>query len=338
MFDLTGLRQILTSPKKILITTHHKPDADALGSSLALWAYLNKKGHQTTVVAPSDYPSFLQWMPGESSVIVYEGNEPHCDALAAQCDILFCLDFNGYSRINLFQEAVTQSPALKVMIDHHLEPEIQTPYFFSDTHAAATCELVYLIIEGLGDKALIDISIGECLYAGMMTDTGSFRHPSTTSEVHRIAAELITLGVNTSRIHQLIYDNNTENRLRFLGFALSQKLKIVSEYHTAYMAFSESELKAYDSQTGDTEGLVNYPLSIAEVHMSVVIIERKDGVKLSFRSKGDLAVNAIAKEHFEGGGHKNAAGGKSSQTLEQTLEKLLTLLPTLKEKLLQAGY
>jgi len=333
MQRIEELKELLRSPKKIIITTHHKPDADALGSSLALRLYLEQLSHTATVVAPTDYPSFLNWMPGNDEVLIYEGNEAKCESLAKEADIVFCLDFNALSRINAYGEIVKKAPGKKVMIDHHLEPEDFADISFSDTKASSTAEIIHTIITDLGDNALINNSIGECIYAGIMTDTGSFRHPSTTLQAHLITADLMKKGVNTSRIHQLIYDNNTEVRLRFLGFSLSEKLVIKKEFSTAYITLNGNELARFDSKTGDTEGLVNFALSIKDINLAVVIIERPDGIKMSFRSKGDFSVNELARKHFEGGGHRNAAGGRSPLSLKETEKKFLTILPEYQKEL-----
>jgi bifunctional oligoribonuclease and PAP phosphatase NrnA len=336
MRNLEDLKELLSSPKKIVITTHHKPDADALGSSLALWGYLRKKKHEVKVITPTDYPTFLNWMNGNDEVIIFnKGNEELSAKLVKEADVIFCLDFNSLSRINELGEIIRQSSAKKVLVDHHLEPEDFADWSFSDTSAAATGVLIFKIIVGMGGKQLLDTCIGECIYAGIMTDTGSFRHPSTNSEVHLIIAELINLAVDISKIHRLIYDNNTEIRLRFLGYALLYKLVVIPEYCTSYIAISAEELKRFESQTGDTEGLVNYALSLEKVIMAAVIIEREDAVKISFRSKGDFSVNEFARKHFEGGGHRNASGGKSELSLDETVKKFVALLPQYKEDLYQ---
>jgi bifunctional oligoribonuclease and PAP phosphatase NrnA len=330
------LKELLSSPKKIVITTHHKPDADALGSSLALWGYLRKKGHQAKVITPTDYPSFLNWINGNDEVIIFNnGNEELSKKLVEEADVVFCLDFNALSRINELGEIIRVAKAKKVLIDHHLEPESFADFSFSDTSAAATAVLIYKLIIGMGDRLFLDTCIGEGIYAGIMTDTGAFRHSNTNKEVHLIIAELLDLAVDTSKIHRLIYDNNSEIRLKFLGHALLNKLVVVHEYHTAYIAISAEELKRFDSQTGDTEGLVNYALSLEGIVVAAVIIERSDSVKLSFRSKGDFSVNEYARKHFEGGGHRNAAGGKSDESLEKTVEKFVNTLPLYKEELNQ---
>ncbi|WMJ72416.1 bifunctional oligoribonuclease/PAP phosphatase NrnA [Cytophagaceae bacterium ABcell3] len=335
---IKDLKELLQSPKNIVITTHHKPDADALGSSLALWNYLIKKGHKATVISPTDYPKFLHWMEGNEHVVVYnEGNEAYSARLVAQADIIFCLDFSALSRINELGELIGKAKGVKVLIDHHLEPEDFADYAYWDVNAAATAVLIFKFIMRMDEKNLMDIPMGECIYAGIMTDTGSFRHPTTTKEVHLIIADLINMGVDISKVHRLIYENNSEQRLRFLGHMLLNKLEVLPEYCTAYIYVSQQELIDFGSQTGDTEGLVNYALSLENVVFAAVIIEREDAVKLSFRSKGEFSVNDFARKHFEGGGHKNAAGGKSNVGLNETVEKFVSLLPEYKGTLVSGN-
>ncbi|MDQ3290081.1 MAG: bifunctional oligoribonuclease/PAP phosphatase NrnA [Bacteroidota bacterium] len=337
MQQITALKELLQEPKEILITTHHKPDADALGSSLGLAGYLKKKGHAVTVVTPSDYPSFLNWMNGNNEVITYDSavNDELVRKLINQANVIFCLDFSSLSRINEMGPYIQEAPGIKVLIDHHLEPENFAQISFSDTNAAATAEIVFEVIRDLGDQSLIDVHIGECLYAGIMTDTGSFRHPSTSRNVHLIIAELLHVGVNTSNIHRLIYDSHTETRLRFLGYVLKDKLTVLREFRTAYIAITADELKKYDSKTGDTEGLVNFALSIEGVVFAALIIDRTNAVKMSFRSVGDFSVNDFARKHFQGGGHRNAAGGISYDSLTDTVAKFLQILPEYKDQLVK---
>lgn len=334
MHDINALKELLKEPKEVMITTHYKPDADALGSSLGLAGYLKKKGHRVTVITPSDYPSFLSWMHGNDEVLVYSANNDELvHRIINESQVIFCLDFSVLSRINEMGEYIREAKGTKVLIDHHLQPEDFADLDYSDTSAAATAELVYDLIKAMGDADLIDTAIGECLYAGIMTDTGSFRHPSTSKNVHLIIADLLHIGVETSNIHRLIYDSSSELRLRFLGYALKDKLVVLREYNTAYIAITADELKAYDSKTGDTEGLVNYALSIEGIVFAALIIDRSQAVKMSFRSVGDFSVNEFARDHFNGGGHKNAAGGICIDTLENTVTKFESLLPLYKEKL-----
>ncbi|ALD22773.1 DHH family phosphoesterase [Hymenobacter sp. DG25A] len=329
MHDINALRELLAQPRQIFITTHHKPDADALGSSLGLAGYLRKKGHHVTVVTPSDYPNFLAWMPGNEDVIIYERNQNDAQVrdIINRAEVIFCLDFSCLGRINEMGEYIRHAPGTKVLIDHHLEPEQFADLDFSNPKAAATAELVFEVIRDLGDQNLIDVGIGECLYAGIMTDTGSFRHPSTSRNVHLIIAELLNAGINLSDVHRRIYDSHSEMRLRFLGFVLKDKLTVLREYNTAYIAITQDELRQYDSKTGDTEGLVNFALSIEGVVFAAILIDRGQAVKISFRSVGDFSVNEFARKHFNGGGHHNAAGGISYEPLEPTVKRFLDLLP-----------
>ena len=337
MQQLESFRELISTPKNIVITTHFKPDADALGSSLGLAGYLKKKGHTVTVITPSDYPKFIAWMSGNEEVINYEDykNRGKNNRLIANADIIFCLDFSVLARIEAMADQVKQSKAVKVMIDHHTFPEDFAQFTYHDTKAAATAQLIFQLIELLGDKALLDIPICECLYAGIMTDTGSFRHPSTTPAVHRIAADIMEMGVNTNLIHRRTYDSSPVERMKFLGYVLSEKLVVLPEYRVAYFTVTEEELKKYNSQTGDTEGIVNYGLQIEGIVMSIIIVDRPEAVKMSFRSVEEFAVNQLASKYFNGGGHKNASGGKTTGIgLQATIDKLMSVLPEYQEALL----
>ena len=336
MLNLAELKELLSQPQKIVITTHHKPDGDALGSSLGLYHYLCQKQHQVTVITPTDYPDFLQWMPGNEEVIIYTEKKEISADLIAQADLIFCLDFNSLSRINEMGELVRVSSAKKIMIDHHLDPENFDDFRHWRTSASSAAQLVYeFIAELLGDKNSITADIASCLYTGIMTDSGSFRFPTTTSTVHRIAADLIDLGADNAAIHQLVYDHASENRLRFLGFCLSEKLEILREYNTALITVSKSDLNRFNINTGDTEGVVNYALSIENIRLAAFIIERPDKIKLSLRSSGTFPANEICKNYFHGGGHRNAAGGQSESTLDEVIHQFKTLLPEYKNLLTQ---
>lgn len=337
MHNFLAFQELVQKPQKVVITTHFKPDADALGSSLALSGFLVKLGHQVSVITPSDYPDFLNWMPGNNQVIVYEKGKTDFASkkLIQEADLIFCLDFSALSRIHDLEKPISESKAIKVMVDHHTNPEDFADYALHNSKAASTTELIFDLIEMLGQKSLIDTEIGECIYAGLMTDTGSFRHPSTTARVHEIAGELISLGVNTNKIHRNIYDSFSEERLKFLGFMLSEKLKVLPEYKVAYFTVTKEELKRFNSQTGDTEGVVNYALSINGISMAAIIVERPEAIKMSFRSIESVAVNDIAAVHFSGGGHRNAAGGKTEGIgLAATEARFLEILPLYKERFL----
>ena len=337
MENLQAFKSLISSPKRVVIVTHFKPDADALGSSLGLSGYLIKKGHAVSVITPSNYPDFLAWMPGNDAVLALSNDKPENEQNARQliedCEIVFCLDFSSLSRINSLGEMIRKSSAVKVLIDHHLEPENFAQFVQWTTESASTAGLIFELIEQLGEKTLIDRDIANCLYAGLMTDTGGFRHNNTRQKEFLIASELVGLGANPHETARQIYDTSSLERLRLTGFVLSQKLVVIPEYNTAYMTLSQDELKAYGAQTGDTEGLVNYGLSIKGVKLSVLMYDRKEEIKLSFRSLGDFSVNDMARKYFEGGGHRNASGGSSKLTLENTLKKLLEILPEYKVQL-----
>lgn len=334
MQNLKAFKELIKTPKKVVITTHHKPDADALGSSLAMASYLKQKGHAATVISPTDYPEFLAWMDGNDDVLIFsEGNQKKAATLVAEADIIFCLDFSSLHRIDELGRMVEQSAAKKVLIDHHLAPDSFADFSYWSTKAAATAELVYDLICKLGEKNLITKEIAESLYAGIMTDTGSFKHSNTTENVFRISGELIALGADTAKVSKLIYDNNSINRIKLIGFALNERLIVLPKLSTAYFAISAEDLKRFHSKTGDTEGLVNYALSITGIKFAALLTEREDGIRISFRSIGDFSVNEFAQQHFQGGGHKNAAGGKSNETLKVTVEKFESLLQDYKDQL-----
>jgi len=336
MLDLASLTDLLTKPQKIVITTHHKPDGDAIGSSLGLYNYLIQQGHHARVIAPTDYPDFLSWLPGNENVIIYTEHREEAAALIADAKLIFCLDFNALSRINDMGELVGESNAYKIMIDHHLEPADFDDYRHWDINACATAQLVYdFIVNQLHHKELVNKDVATCLYTGIMTDSASFRLPNTTSGVHRIVADLIDAGAVNWRIHELVYNSASENRLRFLGHCLANCLEVLPEFNTAIIAVNKHDLERFDVETGDTEGVVNYALSMASIRLAAFIVERSDRVKLSLRSKGEFPANEICKKYFNGGGHRNAAGGHSEDSLEQVIQQFKQILPEYKKLLIQ---
>jgi phosphoesterase RecJ-like protein len=290
-----------------------------MGSCLAWQGMLNQLGHSTSVIAPNDYPTFLHWLPGHDGVLIYENDQELADKLIAEADMVFTLDFNTLKRIDQMGARVAESAAKKVMIDHHQEPDDYADIMFSNPAIGSTCEFVFQIIDAMGLAKHINQDIASCLYTGIVTDTGSFRFPSVTSATHRAVATLIDAGANHSEIHEKIKDNARPDRLKLLGIAL-KNMVFISKYKTAYITISQDELDACNYQKGDTEGFVNYGLSVAGIEMAVLMTESKkeEMIKISFRSKGDLAVNLFAKTYFEGGGHINAAGGKSDKSLRET--------------------
>jgi phosphoesterase RecJ-like protein len=334
--NIAELAPALTGyPKpKIIITTHHKPDADALGSSLGLFHFLKQLQIQPHVVSPTDYGDFLKWLPGENEVINFEEFEEKSTELVQEADYIFCLDFNALKRINKLGEIVKNSTAKKVLIDHHLEPDGFEDYRLWTTRASSTSELIFWFIEILGMVHLINQDIATCLYAGIMTDTASFKHGSTGPTTHRIVAILLEKGAKPNTIYEQIYDNYSVNRTRLIGYCLNEKLQILDEYNTALICITSNELKKYQSVTGDTEGLVNYGLSIKGIKLSALIVDRTVLRKMSFRSKGNFPANEFAKKYFNGGGHFNAAGGESSESIEQVELKFKEALKDYKHLLI----
>ena len=332
--DAKILLEWLSVKKKIVITTHQKPDADALGSSLGLANILKKKGHEVLVISPTDYPDFLKWMKGNDEVLVYnEKINAQVNESIDSADLVFCLDFNTLSRIDPLGEMVRASKARKMLIDHHLEPEQFADFSRWSTEAAATCELVYELIVDMGWVDDIDNDIANCLYSGIMTDTGNFKHPNVTRNVFDICGDLVGHGCDTAYVARMIYDTNTVDRLHLMGYALSEKLVIMPEFNTAYISLTHEEMRSFNFKTGDTEGLVNYALSIKGINVAALFTEQPDKVKISFRSVGDISVNQLARENFSGGGHRNAAGGQSEASLQDTIDLFKSVLQNNMEKL-----
>lgn len=334
MQNQAAFYQLLSTPKKCVVITHFKPDADAMGSSLGCARFLEKKGHEVQVITPSDYPDFLAWMPGNEKVLAVKNEESKEKAIERikAAEIIFCLDFSALQRIKELGKPLAEAQGIKVIIDHHLEPEKFSDYLFWDAQSASTSGLIYELIAGGEGESLLDATIATCLYAGLMADTGGFRHNNTGRREFEIAADLVKLGANPYYITKQIFDSNSPERMRFTGFVLKDKLTILPEFRTAYIALSADELKQYKVATGDTEGLVNYGLSVKGVVLSVLFFDRKEEIKLSFRSAGNFSVNELARKHFNGGGHANAAGGTSQASLDDTLNKFLTILPQFKEQ------
>ena len=317
----------LCKPHKVVITMHQKPDGDAMGAALGLHHFLTQLGHEATVISPTNWADFLKWMPDCDKVIDFEAYRDKAIRFVNAAEVIYCLDFNILHRTKNLQHALRQSRAVKVLIDHHELPEAQEfSYGISNPYKSSTCEMVYDFIVEAGYTARINLDIAACLYAGVMTDTGSFRFPSTTASVHKMVAHFKELGLNHTVIHEHVYDNFLENRLRFIGNALLNKLDVLYEFNTAMMAIPKTDLVKYDIKTGDTEGLVNYLLSIEGIKLGALLIDREEERRWSFRSKGDFDVNAFARQHFEGGGHKNAAGGRSSDTLENNVKRFKEVL------------
>ena len=324
--DIQALQQVLATPKKIVLIPHRSPDGDAMGSTLGMYHFLIKNNHFPTVISPNEFPDFLAWMPGSETVLIYEKDKVNCTKILQEAELIFTLDFNALHRVGEMEQVLSTLSVPFVMIDHHQSPDKYAAFTYSDVAFGSTCEMVYHFISLLEKKSEIDKTIGTCIYTGILTDSGSFRFPKTTGTTHRIVAELIDLGVENTQIPNLLFDNSTIGSLQLLGRAL-ENMHFLKANKTAYTTLSQAELDQFDYTKGDTEGIVNYGLSIKGIDFSAIFIENKaeNFIKISFRSQGDFDVNQFARDYFNGGGHRNAAGGKSELSLQETVQKFETL-------------
>jgi phosphoesterase RecJ-like protein len=328
--DIQAIQQLLATPKKIAIIPHRSPDGDAMGSTLGLYHFLLKYNHQAIVVSPNEYPDFLAWMPGAETVKIFEKDKIRCAKILEEAELIFTLDFNALHRVGEMENVLNKLTAPFIMIDHHQSPDTYAAYTYSDTSFGSTCEMIFNFISSLGKRAAIDKNIATCIYTGILTDSGSFRFPKTTGTTHRIIADLIDLGVENTVIPTLLFDNSSYERLQLLGRAL-QNMKLIPEHKTAYITLTQAELDTFNYIKGDTEGIVNYGLSIKGIVFAAILIENSEEkiIKMSFRSQGDFDVNQFARENFNGGGHRNAAGGKSEVSMIETVKKFEDLVDKL---------
>ncbi|MCF8365236.1 MAG: bifunctional oligoribonuclease/PAP phosphatase NrnA [Bacteroidales bacterium] len=327
--DFSSIGNLLRGQGNIIITSHYNPDGDAVGSAMAMYHTIKQINPNVTVVLPNRFPDFLKWIKNAADVVIFDQyDQQNMAGLFNKASVIFCLDYNAPSRVESMADTMMAAPATKILIDHHPNPDTAAfNYLLSKISASSTAELVYEFLEESGLTSYINKAAAECIYTGIITDTGSFSFSCNNPKTYRIMAALIEIGVDAEKLHRLIYDNFSESRLRLLGYAFDKKLLILSEYRTAIISLSKQELNDFQYKTGDTEGIVNYPLSIKEINVSILMTERDDLIRLSFRSKGDFAVNRIAAEYFEGGGHKNAAGGNSYLSINDTIEKIKSILP-----------
>ncbi|MEN9908301.1 MAG: hypothetical protein RLZZ540_1450 [Bacteroidota bacterium] len=328
--DIQAIQSLLATPKKIAIIPHRNPDGDAMGSTLGLYHFLRKNNHEATVISPNEFPDFLAWLPGSETVQVFEKDKENCTKILEEAEIIFTLDFNAFHRVGEMEKVLEVLDTTYIMIDHHQKPDDYAAYTYSNTSFGSTCEMVYNFISFLNQKDQIDKTIGTCIYTGILTDSGSFKFPNTTGNTHRIVADLIDLGVENTTIPNLLFDNSSFSRLQLLGRAL-QNLKTFPNHKTSYTTLTQEELNSFNYVKGDTEGIVNYGLSIKGIQFTAIFIENKDEkiIKISFRSQGGFDVNEFAREHFNGGGHRNAAGGKSEVSMEKTIAKFENLVKKL---------
>lgn len=334
--DILEINSFLFKAENVVIVPHKGPDGDAVGSTLAVWHLLKNQGVKATVIAPNEFPNFLHWMPGSEEIIIYEGNEEKSDAIISSADVIFTLDFNHLSRTGCMEPVLKKatSTAKFILIDHHQQPDDYADYIYSDVNVCSTCQMIYHFIDKMDRTEDITPEIASCLYTGIMTDTGSFKYRSTTGQTHHVIANLIEKGADNTSIHENIYDTNSFERLQLLGRALSN-LKVEEEYRTAYITLTQEELDNFSFKKGDTEGFVNYGLSLEGIVFAAIFIENKaEGIiKMSLRSKGNFNTNELARKYFDGGGHINASGGKSDLNMQETIDKFLSILPAYKEEL-----
>jgi bifunctional oligoribonuclease and PAP phosphatase NrnA len=332
--QISTTKNLLSTAKKVVIIPHRNPDGDAMGSTLGLYHYLKNKGIEATVLSPNEFPDFLAWLPGADTVKLYERDRVATKVILEEADLIFTLDFNAFHRTGEMEKELELLTAPFILIDHHEAPADYAAVTFSDTKYGSTCEMVFDFIDALGDIELMDKTIATCLYTGIVTDSGSFKFPKTTGKTHRIVAQLIDLGVENSEIHDSLFNNNSYESLQLLGRAL-QNMKVLKSHKTSYITLSQAELDRFHFKKGDTEGIVNYGLSIKGIIFTAIFIENKEEgiIKISLRSIGDFDVNQLARTYFQGGGHKNAAGGKSNLPMKETIqlfEEVVKTNPNLK--------
>ncbi|MCL2132308.1 MAG: DHH family phosphoesterase [Lentimicrobiaceae bacterium] len=333
--DILQIAEMLTVPKKVAVAVHYNPDGDAIGAALALSLFLQAKGHEVSILSPNELPDFLEWMPQADRIFVATQQFEICKEKIAAADVIFCLDFNAFDRVGVLQEALEQAKSLKILIDHHINPSPVFDIAYSVVEkTSSTCELMYRFLAHiLKEKTQITKQMAECMYVGIMIDTGSLSYSCNNQSTYRVLGELFRLGIDGEKIHQLVYDNYSENRIKLLGFCLSERLFVLPDCASSYIYLTKEDLARFNYKQGDTEGIVNYGMSIKGIRFTALFTERDDRIRLSFRSKGDFDVNRFARLHFSGGGHKNASGGNSYQTMENTITDFLSLVEKYKTEL-----
>lgn len=313
----------------IVITSHKGPDGDSIGCSIGLYNFLKKiTKAEVTICHPDPAPTFLAWLPDADSIIDFETNPEAFSTKLENSDLIFCLDYNASSRMgDDIQPLLLGAKAKKIMIDHHMHPEDFCDVVYSDPEQCSTSQMIFELIDGTGQLALLDQQIGQALYLGIMTDTGSFRYPSVSSRTHEIVGQIIQCGVNHAHIHEAVYDSNTIDRLQLRSHILANNLELLKDFPVAILFATQADMDQFNYQKGDTEGLVNVALSVEGVKVAVFFSEQADKVKISFRSKGDYVVNELASSHFSGGGHKYASGGVSFLSLDETISNFKQVVP-----------
>lgn len=325
--DKQQINRWLEDAGKVAILTHTNPDGDAIGSSLALALALRKKGLDAQVVIPDGLPDFLRWLPGISYSSTFAYKREKASAIIREADVVFCLDFNDPQRLNGVEEVLSESKAPSILIDHHQDPQVFTDMTISESWRGSVGEMIYVLLEQLYGMEHLDRDIATCLYVAIMTDTGNFTYASSYPEIFHIVGELVRFGIDKNEIYSQVYDAFSEHRMRLQGYSMQEKMVVLPEYRTAYISLTDEELKRFHHRKGDTEGFVNIPFGIKGIRFTALFVEKKDRIKVSFRSRGSFPVHQIASEHYRGGGHINAAGGDSFESMEGTLQRFESLLP-----------
>ena len=332
MEQIDQIKDILSNPKDIVVTSHRNPDGDAIGAALAIYHFLRKLGHFPTVIVPSEFPEFLAWMDGSDKILIYDYDTDESKAAVEKAEVVFYLDFNSLDRIDKLGELTDALSCPKFMIDHHLYPEPIADFMISDTSASSTCEMIFDFMVELGYRHLIDLSIGECLYAGIVTDTGSFKF-STSPKLFRVVADLVEIGVDDYALQDLIFNCLNEKQLRLLGHCLSKRMEILEDLQTGIIFLTKGDYEYFDIQRGDTEGIVNFLLKMKNVKVAAFITQQPTIIKISLRSKGDFSVQEIARKHFKGGGHRNASGGFAYGSIHSVIKKFKKIIAEYKPEL-----
>ena len=335
--DIVRVKELLSRRRKIVIIVHYNPDGDAIGAALALRLFLQQQGHDVHILAPNPYPDFLEWMPQSENIMLATSNQELCVEKIQTAELVFCMDFNQFNRVGVLQEALEKTTVTKILIDHHINPDTSFDIMYSvPENTSSTCELVYnLIVKMLDGERFMNKQIAECLYVGIITDTGSVSYSCNNESTYHVLGNLFQYGIDGEDIHRKVYDNYSEDRIRLLGYSLTERLSVLNEFATSYIYLTKEDLAKYNYKQGDIEGIVNYGLSIKTVRFTALFSERDDRIRLSFRSKGDFNVEDFARIHYKGGGHKNAAGGNSHKTMTETIKEFESLLKQYKPQLIK---
>ena len=327
------LKNLIERSERIVVLSHYNPDGDAIGSSVAWYDYLLSLGKESQIILPNDFPQNLKWIKGSETALIANQNPKKAEALIADADLLICNDFQSFTRVDKLEEAARNSKATKVLVDHHIAPEIeQFDLIFSNIESSSTAELTFELITQLTPEKPVSTAIAEAIYVGIVTDTGSFSYSCNHKKTFEIVAKLIDSGINARRIHEEIYSTFSEDRMRLLGHCLSNRLTVFPDFSIAYMYLTQEDLRKYRYAPGDTEGVVNYALAIKGIKFAALFMERENRIRISFRSKDEIDCNEFARTHFNGGGHRNASGGNSFDTIQETIQKFEKLLPEFKQK------